>query len=202
MHAKKIPFVLAVSLLLPRTALADPPSQWKLETAFHVSYLIAGGSTIAGGAAPRTGGVALVPTGRLLYALRYADPYLAGSPILVTPYSADRIGFVGAFDLGASWHPDTRAWAIGTGLTLAPSYMRFCNAAPWCLREGLLMYGGEVHAAGRVWEQVDGGGLHITVDARLLTGRPTAWYWSRLTPEEAAVNHYSMIASAGVLWRF
>lgn len=200
MHAKTI--VILITILLSRSALAEAPSPLKLETAFHVSYLIAGGSTIPGGVAPRTGGVALVPTARLLYALRYGDPYLAGSPILVTPYSADRIGFVGAFDLGVAWHPDTRSWFVGTGVTLAPSYMRFCNGAPWCLKEGLLLYGGEVHAAGRVLEQQDGGGLHVTVDVRLLTGRPTAWYWSRLTPEEAAVNHFSMIASGGLLWRF
>lgn len=195
-----------LALLTPRIALADETididGRWRLEGSFHVSYMIAGGSSYRGGRAPSTGGVAFVPALRVLYAHRLVDPYAAVAPLLVTPYSAKSFGFVGAMDLGLAWHPNNRSWVVGTGGTFAPSYERFCNGVPWCLREGVILYGGETHFAGSVLRTEGGGGLTWNVSARLLTGRPTAWYWPTLTPTQAAVNHASIVIGGGMNWRF
>jgi hypothetical protein len=85
--------------------------------------------------------------------------------------------------------------------TLAPTYMRFCNAA-WCLKEWAALYGGEAHFGTRVVKTEGGGGLTASLSARLLTGRPTAWYWPRLSAADRDVNHW--IASVGgvAAWRF
>lgn len=187
-----IPFSI---LLATSSARADG---LRAEASFSVSYLIAGGSRRA----PSTGGAALVPTVRLLYSMHLADPYIGASPILVTPYTLDAMGFVGAIDAGVLWHPDSRAWSIGTGATFAPSYMSFCNAVPWCLKEGVILYGGEAHFAGRILETANGGGLSAAFSARVLTGRPTAWTWPTLTPEERDVNRVSVMAGGGLRWRF
>jgi len=188
-------FVLAISV----PARAD--DRWQVHTSIHLAYLIAGGPAVRGGAAPATGGIAFVPTLGLAYAHRIVDPYVAISPIIVTPHSVDALGVVGAVDLGGAWHLDRRAWALGTGATLAPAYMRFCNSV-WCLREGVWLVGGEMHLDGVLLDGENGSGLSVSLSGRLLTGRPTAWYWSRLSPEEAAVNHFSGLANVGILWRF
>ncbi len=203
MHIKIVSIAIVFTLaMLTRPACADDPTTpWRGEAAFHVSYILAGGSSYRGGKAPATGGAAFIPTARVLYTLPIADLYAAASPIIVTPWSLSATGFVGAVDLGLAWHPDSRAWSIGTGGTIAPSYLRFCNEA-WCLKQPLVLYGGEIHIVGRFLETRDGGGLSGTLSARVLTGRPTAWFWPRLTPEEAAINHYSATIGGGLLLRF
>lgn len=204
MHAHHLIIaVFAVVLSRATAAIAQEEfgPRWKGEASFAVSYLLAGGSSYRGGRAPATGGAALVPTGRLLYTMPVADLYAAGSPIVVTPWTLSSTGIVGAVDIGASWHPDSRLWTIGTGGTLAPAYMRFCNQA-WCLKEGLLLYGAEAHVGGRFLQQQNGAGLSGTLSARALTGRPTAWFWPSLTREQAKINHVSAIIGCGLTWIF
>ena len=173
----------------------------RAEGSFEVAYLLAGGSAHPPRRAPTTGGAAIVPTGRVLYWLDVADPYAALSPMIVSPQTLSSMGFIGAIDAGVQWHPPSRAWSLGTGGTLAPSYARFCNVS-WCLKESLLLYGGAVDMSGAVYRSPDGGGLRVALSGRLLTGRPTAWYWPRLTPAERDVNHFSVMVGGGVAWRF
>ncbi len=186
-------------LLFSSRAYAD--EGWRVQGSIHVSYLIAGGSSYPGGRAPATGGVALVPTVRVLRQYPVAEVYAAVAPIFVTPTHLATLGFVGAHDLGVALHPSSRAWYVGAGATLAPAFMRFCNLT-WCLREPVLLYGGELHASGRLWGAADGSGLSFTATVRVLTGRPTAWYWPRLSPTERAVNHISVVAGGGATWAF
>lgn len=142
-----------------------------------------------------------MPAVRLLLALPTADPYVALAPAIVSPVSLDAMGFVGAIDGGVAWHSSSRAWYLGTAGTVAPSYMRFCNAA-WCLKEALVLYGGEVHFGQRLIRTEGEGGLAVSLSARLLTGRPTAWYWSGLSLGQADVNHWLVSAGGAVAWRF
>ncbi len=200
MHARLLAFVIVIITFCSSPARAQD-IRVKIEAAFGVSYLIAGGSSIPGGHAPATGGAALVPTGRILLTLPIADLYLAASPIVVTPWTLDALAIVGALDLGAAWHPSSRSWTLGTGATIAPAYMRFCNET-WCLKEGVALYGAEAHFSGRVLQQEDGRGLSGELSARVLTGRPTAWYWPRLTEEEAAVNHLMGTLGGDLIWRW
>lgn len=177
---------------------APAEAQWRAEASLHVAYLIAGGG--ARGRAPATGGAAIMPAGRLLYALRIADPYVAVAPSFVAPQSLDALGFVGALDAGAAWHPPSRAWYAGTAVTLAPSYLRLCNAV-WCLKEAVLLYGAESHFSGCV-VRTESGGLFAGLAARLLTGRPTAWYWPRLARGDADVSHLIVSIGGHAIWRF
>lgn len=197
--------IIFVVSLAPRSARADltidVDGRWRLEGAAHVSYMIAGGSAVRGGRAPATGGATFIPTLRVSYARRFFDPYAALAPMVVTPYNAQTIGFVGAHDLGLSWHPDTRAWSIGTAATLAPSYMRFANAS-WSLRQPIILYGGEAHFTGSVLHTEGGGGLRWNVAVRALTGRPTAWTWPGLTAEEKKLNRLSWVIGGGASWTF
>lgn len=202
---KLFPLSLLIATLFPRAARADvtldESGRWRLEGAAHVAYMIAGGSSIRGGKAPATGGATFIPTIRVSFARRFFDPYAALAPMGVTPYNAQTIGFLVAHDLGLSWHPDTRAWSIGTAATLAPGYMRFANSA-WSLRQPIVMYGGEAHFTGSVLHTEGGGGLRWNVAVRALTGRPTAWTWPGLTPAERAVNKVSWVIGGGGSWTF
>lgn len=188
-------------LALAPALLGCAGAQLRGEGDLQVAYLIAGGAAHPGGRAPATGGAAIAPAARLLLALPNADPYVALSPAFVSPTTLDALGFVGAVDAGAAWHPPARGWYLGTAATLAPTYMRFCNAA-WCLKEWAALYGGEAHFGTRVVKTEGGGGLTASLSARLLTGRPTAWYWPRLSAADRDVNHW--IASVGgvAAWRF
>lgn len=202
----KIPMLSLLALVLtaaPARAdiTIDENGRWRIDTAMHVSFMIAGGSAVRGGRAPATGGATLIPTVRLSFARRIADPYTAVAPMVVAPYTLSTLGLVLAHDLGISWHPDTRAWTLGTAATLAPAYMRFCNAS-WCLKQPVLLYGGEVHCAGELLRTERGGVLRWNVAARALTGRPTAWTWPGLTTEEKKLERVSWIIGGGGSWTF
>jgi hypothetical protein len=192
---------IALLLLSASSALADEPSRIQGEASIAVAYLLAGGSPFPGGHAPSTGGVAILPTGRILYRRSIVDPYLAASPIVVSPTTLKSTGFVAAVDFGAAWHPPSRAWSIGTGATFGPAYMRFCNAI-WCLKQWLPLYGGELRMSGDFFRAEDGGGLSGSLGARLLTGRPTAWYWPTLSPEQADVARWIVSIGGSLVWRF
>lgn len=187
----------ALAVLLAVTGCA----QLRGEGELHVSYVIAGGKAHPGGKAPATGGAALMPAGRILLAMPGADPYVTAAPAIVSPTSLDALSFVGAVDAGASWHASTRAWHLGTGATLAPSYMRFCNGA-WCLKEWTWLYGGEAHFGGRVLRTEGEGGLTADITLRVLTGRPTAWYWPKLAAPDADVAHWIGSIGGAATWRF
>lgn len=194
--------VLVTLLFASRPSRADVTvdidGRWHLEGALHVSYMIAGGSPVHQPTqAPATGGAAIIPTARLFFARRIFDPYAALAPLFVAPQRLSSLGLVGAHDVGLSWHPNSRAWSIGTAATIAPSYMRFCNAA-WCLRQPIVLYGGETHFAGEVLHTEGGGGLRWNAAIRMLTGRPTAWYWPHVGP----INALSWIIGGGGSWTF
>lgn len=197
--------LITISLLtLAAPAKAADDGRLYVEASLAVSYLIAGGtpSRAARVQAPATGGAALVPTVRLAYAHAVADPYVTVSPIVVTPYSLDAVGLVGAVDVGVAWHLDSRAWSLGTGATAAPTYMRFCNGAPWCLREWTMLFGGELHASGRITEDEDGRGVSWTIAGRIFRGAPVAWIYPRLTDEQRDVSRWSVMFGGLATYRF
>lgn len=191
----------ALLVALAAVVLGCSSAQLRGEGSLHVSYLVAGGAGHAGGKAPATGGAAIMPAARLLLLMPVADPYITVAPAIVSPTTLSALGFVAALDGGASWHSNTRAWHLGTGATVAPSYMRFCNAA-WCLKEWIALYGAEVHFGGRIVRTDDGGGLTASLSARLMTGRPTAWYWPRLSAGDADVNHWLFSVGGRIGWYF
>lgn len=192
---------MKVGCLIAAVSLLGCGAQLRGEGSIDVSYLIAGGGAHPGGKAPATGGAAIMPAARLLLAMPVADPYLAVAPAFVAPQTLDALGFVGALDGGASWHPSARGWHLGTAATLAPSYMRFCNAS-WCLKEWVALYGGELHFGTRLVKTESEGGLTGSLSARVLTGRPTAWYWPTLTPGERDVAHWIVSVGGQATWRF
>jgi hypothetical protein len=202
MRFKLFLVALLVISFIPSAARADGP--WRIETGLHLAAVIAGGSSVRGGKAPATGGAAFVPTLRVLYQVDIAAPYVAVSPILVAPppYKLDSLGFVGAVDAGVRWQPPSDAWAVGTGATLAPTYLRFCNGTPQCLKEGVLLYGGEVHGSWSVLRTPTGFSAAIFGAAHVLTGRPVAWTHNSLSDEARQVNHLIGMMSAGGLITF
>jgi hypothetical protein len=193
--------VRVCALAISASLLGCSAAQLRGEGSIDVSYIIAGGAAHPGGKAPATGGAALMPAARLLLAMPVMDPYITAAPTFVAPHTLDALGFVGAFDGGASWHPAARAWHLGTAATLAPSYMRFCNAS-WCLKQWVALYGGEAHFGTRLVKTESEGGLTGSLSARLLTGRPTAWYWPTLTPEERDIAHLIISIGGQMTWRF
>lgn len=116
-------------------------------------------------------------------------------------YSMAAVGLVGALDLGVAWHPESRAWSLGTGATAAPTYMRFCNAT-WCLREWTMLWGGEVHASGRVTEDAEGRGVSWTMSMRALRGAPTAWIYPRLTLEQKNIPPWAIMIGGLATYRW
>lgn len=202
---KFIAIAIVLAMLISSEARADVTididGRWHVDGAIHVSYMIAGGSSVRGGRAPATGGAAFIPTARLFFARRFFDPYVAVAPLIVAPNSFASVGVVAAHDLGLSWHPDSRAWSIGTAATIAPSYMRFCNVE-WCLRQFTAMYGGELHLTGEVLHTERGGMLRWDASVRMLTGRPKAWTWGALSAEEQKLNRLSWVIGGGGSWTF
>lgn len=183
------------------TLLAGCGAQLRGEGSLDVSYVIAGGAAHPGGRAPATGGAAIMPAGRVLLHAATLDPYVAVAPAFVAPHTLDALGFIGAVDAGAAWHPPTRGWYLGTAVTIAPTYMRFCNSA-WCLKQWVALYGGELHFGSRMVKTEGEGGLTASLSARVLTGRPTAWYWPNLTAEERDIAHFIVSIGGSATWRF
>ena len=130
---------------------------------------------IAGGKNPRGGGT-LVAQARLALPLGdYVDASFATVPHVVTPYSWEKIGFIGALDLGIGMHPRDRSFTIGASATAVPFlFLWQCNLQR-CLREPDIAWGGEAHVDVPFTAAPDGRGWYARASVRLLYVDSATW---------------------------
>jgi hypothetical protein len=169
-----------------------------------VGWLIAGSSELRGRPESPTGGVAMILSGTAaVQATPWLDVYYTQSPMVVAPQSLESLGIVDANDLGFTFHTTDRVLGLSVAGTAAPSWMNFCNGAapePWCLKEVLFIWGGEVHFDVRLSSQREERAMILRAGGRLMYAQPEAWTYERLTPDERRIIPTIVMFDIGGRW--